>query len=307
MPMRQSRSIYLRRLWSSGAPRGTALVRRARRDRARHRCRRGIRGQPADIVARTGAIRRPGRYTIVRPGQSSAPIERLRPDHARARTTRPGRNAFRHRTHRRTARSGYRPGTTGLSSFAGELVCTRTTSTLPEFGARDRIRLVPRARARDHGEGAVRPSRYRASPRRVPRGMVLFGAGCMSNSSVWPFRAGTGWPAEPGYGCPRRPRNRSSHLATSSACGSSPTNSGRRRTSTLTSSSRPPRSRRWKGWSRPDSASPSFPFRATAVTPRPFMSRCPTPGQSARWAWCGQKIEQCRHRRSALRDFSVLM
>jgi len=64
-----------------------------------------------------------------------------------------------------------------------------------------------------------------------PEGSGLVGGGCMSNSSVWPFRAAParqpsqGTAVRGGRGTVRRT------WRPSSACGSSPTNSGRRRTS----------------------------------------------------------------------------
>ena len=176
MRLRQGRGrLHAVSLSSTCAPRGTGVVRRTRRDRTRHRGRRGVGRQPADVVARLGSIRSAGRHAAVRPRQPAAAAERLRADHARARPAQHRRDAIRHRTHRRAARSRHRPGSAGVPAFAGELVCAGTTSTVPRVGAGDRFRLVPGARRTRSRNGCstVKPTSRSPSPRPDGAGLRL--------------------------------------------------------------------------------------------------------------------------------------
>ena len=253
------------------------MVRRARRDRTRHRGRRGVGGQPADVVARPGAIR----------SQAGTPLfdrvnRRLRLNAYGQIMLEHARRSIAEMQSATERIAALRDPDTGrvrarISAFAGELVCAGTTSRFRELGARDRFDLF-QGPAHEITQRVRSGQADIAITRRVPRRPASSGTGCTSNNCAWPFRADTGWPAEPGCGC--RPRRRAVRRArrASPDCGSSPTNCGQRTASTLTSCSRPPRSRRWKDSSRRDSASPSFPFRAMAATPRPSMFRSPTLG-----------------------------
>ena len=193
----------------------------------------------------------------------------------------------------------HRPGPAGLSALAGELVCARTTSTVPRCRARESVSTCSRARRTrsPNACSAVRPTSRSPSPRpdgpgfawhqlyverlclAVPRGHRLAAPSpdaAVRRGGGAVRRAGRAVRTAPAH---RRPVRRGGHRP-------------------RTSCSRPPRSRRWRGWSPPDSASPSCRSRATARRrqgrPRPAR---PTPAPSAKWGWCGTAIGRCPRRR----------
>ena len=262
----------LHALWlsSSGASRGTGVVRRARRDRACHRRRGRVGSQPADVVAGPGEVRGAGRHAAVRPVNRRLRLNAYGQIMARACPAQHRRDAVRRRDASPRCRI---PTPDGF----GSRFCTRwRVGMYPEQLRRFRDRR--RESRFDLFQGPAHEITQRVlggqsdiaitSPRPECARLRLAPAVCRTAVPRRPA-PGTGWRARARVRLSAAAGEPFVALAGSPDCASSPTTFAPRRASIPTSCSRRPRFPRWRAWSRRDLVSPWFRCPAMApVNPR---------------------------------------